>query len=324
MVKVNNATYSQNWPAYDQAQSREKTLFLPLLAELCKGSQLEVYKFGRPSLAYQDMLFCAILKVYATRSLRRFMAELRIAREKGYIEKIPCFASIGHFTQRNDITQPLLKLIEKSSFPLRLVETDFAIDSSGFSTSRFGRWYDFRHGKQSKYRMWLKAHIMCGVKTNIVTSAIVTDGDAGDSPLLKYLVKDTGRNFHIKEVSADKAYSSRENVEAIKKRGGIPYIPFKSNATGRAGGSAIWKKMYHYFNLHREEFMQHYHKRSNVETTFHMIKSKFGDSVRSRKKHAQVNEILCKILCHNICVVIQEMHELNIPKQPRKDIHRIG
>jgi hypothetical protein len=26
----------------------------------------------------------------------------------------------------------------------------------------------------------------------------------------------------------------------------------------------------------------------------------------------QVNEVLCKIICHNICVVIQEMHELGI------------
>jgi len=25
-----------------------------------------------------------------------------------------------------------------------------------------------------------------------------------------------------------------------------------------------------------------------------------------------VNEVLCKIICHNICVVIQEMHELGI------------
>ena len=62
----------------------------------------------------------------------------------------------------------------------------------------------------------------------------------------------------------------------------------------------------------REEFLQHYHKRSNVETTFHMIKSKFGDSIRSKTETAQVNEVLLKILCHNICVVIQEMNELGI------------
>jgi hypothetical protein len=43
-----------------------------------------------------------------------------------------------------------------------------------------------------------------------------------------------------------------------------------------------------------------------------MIKAKFGDGLRSRTKTAQVNEALCKILCHNFCCVIQSMFELKI------------
>jgi hypothetical protein len=43
-----------------------------------------------------------------------------------------------------------------------------------------------------------------------------------------------------------------------------------------------------------------------------MVKSKFGDYVRSKEWIAQVNEVLLKILCHNVCVVIQEMYELGI------------
>ena len=43
-----------------------------------------------------------------------------------------------------------------------------------------------------------------------------------------------------------------------------------------------------------------------------MIKAKFGDAVRSKTWTAQVNEVLLKVLCHNICVVIQEIHELGI------------
>jgi len=31
-----------------------------------------------------------------------------------------------------------------------------------------------------------------------------------------------------------------------------------------------------------------------------------------KTKDAQVNELLAKVLCHNICVVIQEMHELGL------------
>ncbi len=55
-----------------------------------------------------------------------------------------------------------------------------------------------------------------------------------------------------------------------------------------------------------------YYVRSNAETTVHMIKSKFGDSVKSKTWTAQLNEVLCKVVCHNICVVIQEMFELGI------------
>ena len=44
-----------------------------------------------------------------------------------------------------------------------------------------------------------------------------------------------------------------------------------------------------------------------------MIKMKFGGAVRSKTPTAQVNEVLAKILCHNICVLIQSFYELGIP-----------
>ena len=53
--------------------------------------------------------------------------------------------------------------------------------------------------------------------------------------------------------------------------GGTPYILFKSNTTAAAGG--LMAKMFHLYNLNRDEYLAHYHKRSNVETTNSMIKS---------------------------------------------------
>ncbi len=58
--------------------------------------------------------------------------------------------------------------------------------------------------------------------------------------------------------------------------------------------------------------MDHYHKRSNVESTNSMIKSKFTDIIRSKNGIAQINEVLLKVLCHNIVVLIQSMYELGI------------
>ena len=70
--------------------------------------------------------------------------------------------------------------------------------------------------------------------------------------------------------------------------------------------------MYHYFMGNREKFLEYYHQRSNVETAYSMMKAKFGDSVRSKSDVGQINEALCKVLCHNLCVLVQAIHELRI------------
>lgn len=70
--------------------------------------------------------------------------------------------------------------------------------------------------------------------------------------------------------------------------------------------------MYHYFAYQRDTFLTHYHKRSNVETTFSMIKRKFGSSLRSKSEVGQRNEVLCKVIAHNLCCLISAMHELGM------------
>jgi hypothetical protein len=60
----------------------------------------------------------------------------------------------------------------------------------------------------------------------------------------------------------------------------------------------------------QQEFPQHYPKRGNIESTFSMLKRKFDDSLRSKTDTAMVSELLCNVLCHNLVVLIHEMHEL--------------
>lgn len=113
------------------------------------------------------------------------------------------------------------------------------------------------------------------------------------------------------EVSADKAYLAVDNLRRVLLKGAIPYIPFKVNSVP-GKNTTLWNRMLHFYLYHQEEFNAHYHKRSNVETTFSMIKAKFGERLRSKSETGQVNEALCKVLCHNLCCVIQSMYELGI------------
>ena len=64
--------------------------------------------------------------------------------------------------------------------------------------------------------------------------------------------------------------------------------------------------------MHRDEFEKHYHKRSNAESTFHSIKRKFGDNIKSKNCVAQENELLCKVVCYNLTVLIKSMIEMGI------------
>ncbi len=267
---------------------------------------------GRPRLSLRDMVFSAVFKVYSTVSTRRFMCDLSDACSRGYISTVPHFNSILNYLDTGSLTPILHDLIHTSSFPLKAIEVDFAVDSSGFSTSRYVRWYNARYGHEQDNHDWMKVHLMCGVKTNVVTSVEITGRYANDSPQFRPLVTTTAKNFHMRDVEADKAYSSKGNLELVARKGGTPYIPFKTNTTGEGEGSILWEKLWHFYQYNREEFLTHYHKRSNAESTMWMIKSKSSEHIRSKTDIAIVNELLCKVLCHNICVVISSMYELGV------------
>ena len=240
---------------------------------------------------------------------------MRIAKEKSYVRNECSYVSVSNYMRKEELTPILHRLIALSSQPLKAVEENFAIDSSGFRTTKFNDYMKHRYNILREHD-WLKLHICTGVKTNIITAVSVEM--SGDSTQFIPLTQETINNgFKISEMSADKAYNSIDNYNAVRAVGGTAYIPFKSNATGKGdktkGNRArLWRKMFHYFQLNQDDFLKHYHLRSNVESTFNMVKSKFSDLVRSKDETAQENELLLKVLCHNVVVLIHESFELNI------------
>lgn len=304
--------YTQEWSSYNKAQTNEKAHFLAFLHELCSGIEEPIQTNGRPRLPLADIIFAATYKTYSTVSGRRFVSDLRDALARGYLSKMPSYNSIFDYFKMESLTPYLRQLIAQSALPLQSIETDFAVDSSGFSTTRYVRWFDVKYGNNEDWHDWIKMHVACGVKTHIITGVELTRARTHDAPYFKPLLAQTAKaGFTMQEVSADKGYISGDNLQAAVDFGASPYIPFKANVTGKRG-SELWRRLFHFYSFKREEFLTHYHKRSNVETVFSMIKARFGERLRSKGETAQVNEALCKVLCHNLCVVIQSMYELEI------------
>lgn len=305
-------THKQAWEVYNKAQTSEIKLFDELLKDIVESVEEPPQTFGRPRLSLKEIVFCSVQKVYSQLSARRSASLFGNAVEREQIKHAPHFNSVSKLLNRVDLEPLLHKILDLTAQPLITVEDSFAIDSSGFRTTSYNEYANQKYNLKRQHK-WLKAHISVGVKTNVITSAEITDGDGADSPQFVPLVKTTAQNgFNIREMTADKAYSSRDNLEAVAQVGGQAYIPFRSNATGKSRGSALWWKMFLYFQLNQEDFMKHYHKRSNVESTFNMIKAKLGDKLKSKNFVAQKNELLCKLIAHNIIVLIHEIHELGI------------
>ncbi len=316
VTETMRVTYTQNWPVYNEAQTHEQEHFVTLLRDLCDGIEQPEYRFGRPRLPLADVVFGLVFRSYTAMSGRRFTTQLKEAQSKQLISKAAHYNSAFRYLENPELTPLLKSLIEQSASPLRAVETDFAVDSSGFATTTYARWFDHKYGKERSKQTWVKTHIMCGVTTHVVTSVEATPYESADNLQLPTLVDRAAKTFNINEVSADKAYSGRRNLHAVQAVGGTAFIPFKSNATGMGDHhhkfDGLWNRMWHFYNFNRDVFLQHYHKRSNAETTFSMIKAKFGGSVRAKTPTAQVNEVLCKVLCHNICCLIQSSYELGL------------
>jgi transposase len=310
-VKVTRKTYAQNWPAYNAAQCEEKSRVETLLRGLCDGIVSPPQSGrGRPRTPLGDAVFGMTMKVYTGFSARRATTDIKACADAGRMEKAPGFTTVLDYFDRPEMTPLLTTLVEESAAPLACVESQFAVDSTGFGTVTYRRWYDHKYGREMKEHGWVKAHAAIGANTNVITAIRVTDSNANDCPELPALLTSTAKRFKVAEMSADKAYLSHANLAAIEAAGAVPYIPFKSNSKG--DGSAAWRRMFGLFMYKQADFLAHYHARSNVESTFGAMKRKFGASVRSKNPTSQVNEVLCKALCFNLSMLVHAIHELGI------------
>lgn len=297
-----------DWKSYNNSQTKEKIIFLRLLDDLCNLIDDDKFTMcGRKPKSLSHQIFCVCLKVYLNTSSRRVISDLELCRRRGFLGVVPHFNSVLNYFNNISVKRTLNYLIGLSALPLAQLEEKFAMDATGFSEHRYmQKWSDIRQ-KHYLHRKYRKAHCIYGTYSNVIASAIITEGTAADSPKFKQLLGDAAANFDVKEITADMAYSSRENMRYADQLGITPFIPFKKNATGNSKGAVVWNRMYKYFKNHRTDFMKHYHQRSNAESGFFMIKQRFGEFVSSKNDLAQTNEILAKILCHNICVLVQEM-----------------
>jgi hypothetical protein len=305
-VTVKRRTYPQeNWPAYRESQRHEKEYVERLLRNLCVRIPQPPRKpgAGRNRRLLSDLVFEAVMKMYTNLPGSRLISDLNTSAARGYLHTVGHENSIHNFLASEASTPLLITLIEEASIPLGAIENgQYAIDSTGMSPCTYDRYFSVKHEGVVAKREFVKLHVMAGTTTHVISGVKISP--AGDCPQLVELLAQTRKHHDVRELSADKAYSSVENHDVLEELGIAAFIPFKDNAVIHADADA-WSRQLCEFLLRREQWLPHYHRRSNVETVFSMMKGKFGSAIRARRPISKINEVLCKCLAHNLCCLVK-------------------
>lgn len=301
---------------YNAAQSNEKASFRAVLYHLAQSLKIPeedlIRNRGRAPTLIEDVLFTAVYKVYTGLSGRRFMTDVRELQAFGFVGHAMSYNCISDYLKLESFTEILQSLISLTASPFSHIEENFAIDSTGFRIPKIHKWHDEKHGWRQR-RQWIKCHACVGVKSHIITAVKVTPRSIGDSPVLPELADATLEQFNVAQVAADGAYLSVKNLEHLDTAGIFPAIPFHSNhkVYTQPPGS-VWRKMFHLFAMNSVEYREMINRQAQVESTFSMVKMKFGERIFSKNITGQMNEVLCKVLCHNICVLTYWLYQFGV------------
>jgi hypothetical protein len=296
--------YPRDWPVINAALVDLPRVAPVLFADLVKSVPVDVRPEGKRGPNFfptRDLVFAALVRTFSNATARGVVAAVENYSEKGLCDDVPHYNTLLR-RLANPAMMPLLqRLLGTCAAPLAAVENErlaqYAIDATGFSTSVYADWHTHKHGKpteHTKKARFVKAHVFTGTRTHGIVAVQPTEPvgpGTGDAPMLVPLLERAmATGARPREVSADAAYPSGENIGAVQRVGALPFFDFRSNMTGAS--SPLLASLLNRHAADRLLYEEHYHRRSNVESVIFMVKKRFGGHLVSRRPATQYVEIV--------------------------------
>ena len=295
--KLDTMTYAYR---RDLAKTTEVDNVQRMLKDICSYLVQPPRGRGRPRNLVSDMAYSVVMKVFRGLSSRRYDCDSRAAYQSGQISDKPHYNTVLKYMALPSMTPVLQDMIAITAIPVISIERTFSIDSSGFSTSNTVNWHRKKHQHVKDHKHWMKSHILYGNLTHVGVAVAISQGNAHDINYYKPLLEQANQYFNIDEISADKAYLSRPNINHTFNLDITPLIPFKSNSVAHIDDHSPWAQAYHYYHLHQDEFLRRYHERNQSEAGFSMFKRTLEASLLSTSEVGQTNELLALWVAHNL------------------------
>ena len=264
---------------------------------------------GRPPTDPREVARFLLLKALHGWSFDETYAQLEALpdlRQLLDVQHLPASSTVANLVPRAPVGW-LERAIHQTALRLSRGRVNAAGDATGEGTRQYQRWFDVRHGKESRRQRFVKLHVLLATRARMpyFLAARVTKATRNESPELPALLDQLGSDLEVGNLVLDAGYMSRRNATLIVERGGVPVIDLKANVThALAQGHPAWKAMVQRQRGDRRAHRCRYRRRTVVEGTFGALKARFGVRVKARRRHAQRVELLSRVLAWNILALV--------------------
>ncbi|MCX8173990.1 MAG: IS5 family transposase, partial [Thermoplasmata archaeon] len=202
----------------------------------------------------------------------------------------------------------LVPEVEKTLARYKGMEVTISVDATGVKVTNRGEW--IRKVYRKERRGWVKLHIAVEHENKQIVSVCATEETVADTKKFPEILLNAKNNVErnegrIIQVNCDGGYDSNVNFETADEFGILPVIriraPEKISARSKNPRKKYGRQMKEMgYKCWKDAFG--YGKRWYVETAFSVIKRKFGEYVRARKKENMMKEVQLKCFVYNLMV----------------------
>ncbi len=265
--------------------------------------------FSRRDFTQPQLFAILVLKVFLKTDFRGIVALLAdwpdLARTLG-LKKVPHYSTPCYAQQRllgNEKFQRLLSAVWDRARQKRLIDgrPEVAIDATGLETRHVSAYYVDRKGyRRFKRKRWPKLTAVAHTTTHLIAGVVVSQGPSQDSPQFPDAIRQAATHLHPHRVLADRGYDAEHNHRLCREEVGIPstIIPINKRNSGRQ-----WPQSKYRRQMRRCFFKLKYAQRWQAESVFSRHKRRRGSALTARSETTQKQEILWRILTHNLMIL---------------------
>jgi DDE family transposase len=145
------------------------------------------------------------------------------------------------------------------------------------------------------------------VRSHLIAAAVAVQGPKNDHPFLPEAVRQAARHIGFRRLYADAGYDSEKNHRVCRDELGIESV-IKLN---RRGGGRRWPRKPYRRAMRRAFPREAYRQRAHAESIFSALKRTLGSALRARRPHAQLRELLWRVLAYDAMILRRRLASLS-------------